>query len=107
MSEHTPGPWITQRDNYIAKILVPTGRNGCRVVYAEYGDVAYIGPFDDDNGNSNARLIAAAPDLLAVARKAMAAIDENTTFQSTGALIEEFRAAVAKAEGSTDAPAPN
>ena len=65
MKNSTPGPWVTVRNNY-AKL----GDRYARVVWSESDpetgsgrgmDIAYVLPFDDDNGNANARLIAAAP----------------------------------------------
>lgn len=57
--------WKTARNNGISLISPSLGRMDLRIVWDEKGsDIAYIVPIcDRDNGNSNARLIAAAPDL--------------------------------------------
>lgn len=71
MSEpnYTPPPWRTMRDNFISGSSLRGQLESARVVYSERGfDVAYCPPTDGDNGNTNARLIAAAPALLAELR---------------------------------------
>ncbi len=89
MSKHTPGPWYIQDD----------------LIRGDYGYVA------DINGGlineANARLIAAAPELLAalqIAHEEMVDLqpfeDEDTTGQATWhAKIRQIAEAIAKAEG--------
>lgn len=58
--------WKTVRDNGMSAIG-PTGHSmDLRIVFDDIGgDVAYVVPdSDNDNGNKNARKIAAAPELL-------------------------------------------
>ena len=62
MTKFTPGPWQTIRDNFISKRLL-NQMPDCRIVNREVWDVAFCPPTDDDNGNANAALIAAAPCL--------------------------------------------
>jgi hypothetical protein len=67
IARHTPGPWLTVRDNFIGVELLSRHRlpQGMRIVWQRsFGDLAYVLPADSDNGNANARLIAAAPTLL-------------------------------------------
>lgn len=61
--KHTPGPWLTVDSNRISC----GGLGLCRIVYVRGGqDIAYIQPIGtQDNGNSNAHLIVAAPNMLA------------------------------------------
>lgn len=62
MSKHTPGPWVEagygDYNDY---------DGNCRVILGEGGDIrtAIVLGFDNDRNRANARLIAAAPDLLA------------------------------------------
>ena len=60
MSKYTPGPWI---DNYFddTQICINSGYELVAVVYS----------YDEkkEEGNANARLIAAAPDLLEICNK--------------------------------------
>ena len=73
MSEFTAGPWSTKADNHVALSFAEFAPESYRIVWQENeGDIAYVLATDDDNGNSNARLIAAAPDLLDALKKAHA-----------------------------------
>jgi len=103
MSEATPGPWAIQElaDNWHGydgwkTFCVRSPRN---VHLATVGDVDR---FHQDDHEANARLIAAAPDLLFVAR--LVAEGYNDWPESHGSLpsddtIRLLRAAIAKAEG--------
>jgi hypothetical protein len=99
MSKHTPGPWLAQ-GRYI----------GVK------GHMSYIGECGDQNGNwtnepmavANARLIAAAPDLL---EALIAMINHYTGLINSGdagnwdpeteSKVIIARAAIAKAQGET------
>lgn len=89
---HTPGPWILGTyDHAVHNITGPKG---------EMPFIATI-PSGRDNREANARLIAAAPDLLA-ALQAMMTIAEITTAANQDGLINcdilaKARAAIAKA----------
>jgi len=86
MAEHTPGPWTIydQTDPHHIKI---------KGQYADIGG-AHVA---DILGEANARLIAAAPDLLA-ALKAFMHADGHDDFEDEWPAA---RAAIAKAEGLT------
>ncbi len=99
MSKHTPGPW--------------SDRNG-RIFKTDHQEltIANVGrAFDGDYSPANARLIAAAPDLLEALRKALPAIVQcERAHRNIGAAVGqgEFQraldaalAAIAKAEGKT------
>jgi hypothetical protein len=101
MSKHTPGPW---------KIFGARAENGTsQEIHAESKFIARVFM----NGNpmereANARLIAAAPDLLAALQKYSLPIDVNNIALSciefgSEAVERELqrRAAIAKAEGGT------
>lgn len=63
MSKHTPGPWVIDhetRPTEVCTIHNTTHRNGW--VYVR-GEIGYWSA-DEDENMANARLIAAAPDLL-------------------------------------------
>ena len=96
MSEHTPGPWVFAIDDkwiYIGEVGYADYRNAFAKV--DYDDV------DHDTALANARLIACAPELLAVVRDFM----ENPLFQvavgGNPTMVDDFmeraRAAIAKA----------
>lgn len=87
----TQGPWsIAPRD---------TNR---RVVDASGHSVAVASPLGNDRKDeafANARLIAAAPDMLAALR-AMVALLPHTDDADVEAVVQAARAAIAKAEGA-------
>ena len=88
MTEHTPGPW---RVNPLVYMRVNAANSNVARISREHGDI---------EGEANARLIAAAPDLLAaceVALDAMLAHDFGTL-----SLCPQLRAAIAKARGGNE-----
>jgi hypothetical protein len=67
-AKHTKGPWTTARDNHITLGIPGFGdREDMRIVSGNAQgmeqDVAYVRAVDDDNGNANAALMAAAPEM--------------------------------------------
>jgi hypothetical protein len=98
--------WQTLRDNYVEKWMVKAGLKGkpsetYRVVWEERsGDVAYVVPSDDDNGNRNAALIAAAPSLLAAVEallplaQAYAYETDRIDYQFTTSQVRRFLASL-------------
>jgi hypothetical protein len=87
MSQHTPGPWTWEPPNGI-----PADGYDARVLGAENGyTVGWVRPH-------NARLIAAAPDLLAVLERICRAQERCAGDNPLDALIDEARAAIAKAK---------
>lgn len=82
---HTPGPWQVH-DNGIGGYAVLNARADMRVANADFGQVA-----DSDN----ARLIAAAPDLLAACEAAL--LRDDVADCELGDML---RAAIAKARQS-------
>jgi hypothetical protein len=67
------------------------------VVWSDAWDVAYALPTDGDNGNANARLIAAAPDLLAVLKE----LEESVDYLDVPVgIVERIRTVIRKAEGA-------
>ena len=99
MSAHTPGPWAvwteekTRRDDvYIAGN--PTGAPG------GMRHLAYmVSTSDGDQTEANARLIAAAPDLLAALESALAMICEECADGECTEQAAAARAAIGKATG--------
>jgi hypothetical protein len=90
MTTHTPGPWIFSNN----------GHGGSAVMASNHRILGY------NLEDANARLIAAAPDLLAAAKGLVEAyhnsIHGRATFSQATKLadaIDAARAAIAKAEG--------
>lgn len=93
---HTPGPWTCDVDEAIG---------GSIQVYPEghflepwIADVKgeHVGPQSREEIKANARLIIAAPDLLAILK---AAAEDDTVQWHDGSLLKAAREAIAKAEG--------
>ena len=100
MNKHTPGPW-RRAESYRPEIQnVGTSAQAPYILCADGRNVAaaMIGGFEDmAEVDANARLIAAAPELLAAAEKCL---PYHGPFQLPTTLIEELRVAIAKATGS-------
>ena len=90
MSKHTPGPWEIETGRPLEVVLRADGT----AVGAAYGS--------DSEAEANARLIAAAPDLLDIAQRVVAECTD--TFHDPAdmspewvAIYRDARAAIAKA----------
>ena len=90
---HTPGPWYTGAPEWPNKVFA---RDRHAVAMAE---CSYMN--GDDEDIANARLIAAAPDLLAVAQRlaAWGRMEIPSTDANLTNIIHDALAAIAKAEG--------
>lgn len=85
----TPGPWeLRYTDSYEYKVYAGS------IVSDDFARIATASDLFDDNGEANARLIAAAPDLLYVAELVVSWLDEE---EGAHALCDKARAAIAKA----------
>lgn len=102
-TQHTPGPWeALPVSNWV---VARDSNGGSSILIAElYPDLAKKpGALKADG-----RLIAAAPDLLAAAERALTEIDNlsggiDRVFGDAGVVMAHLRAAIAKAKGeSTD-----
>jgi hypothetical protein len=98
-AKHTPGPWVfleegyTEEDGHAGQPLTVTWRSEdlCSIFSAE--DSTVIIP--REVAIANARLIAAAPELLAVLMK----LRRGDLHQRVRPLFDEAQAAIAKATG--------
>lgn len=98
MSAHTPGPWAVGGDDGLIWVTPPDTRQNV---------ICDLQPRDADSfteeDEANARLIAAAPDLLLAIKLLYRATDhydpEPSKLGALLAAIEATKAAVAKAEG--------
>ena len=88
--EHTQGPWQVRYSLANKNLASVTARNR-----------EPIAPCVGENAEANARLIAAAPDLLA-ALKSITDYDEGSSEEGTygSEVMERCRAAISKAEGN-------
>lgn len=87
MSAHTPGPWhVSKSHNFVRHTLADlTAANVC--------DLTNGSAIADDERTANARLIAAAPDLLEIVCALVAWWDENDgqTGPHAGSMFDETR----------------
>jgi len=108
MAEHTPGPWeYRPASNYVGYAIFPVGTlPSLASVERPRGDPEVLNVQCHNfpgNTEANARLIAAAPDLLAACQSIVALYDHalatNTTVSVPGAIWDTMKAAIAKATG--------
>lgn len=98
-SFHAEGPWeVGERNGCYAPINAPNWYSLATVVVRIHGEER-----DSQKGLANARLIAAAPDLLAALKRLVATVkpDALPHDKGCGCVVHEARAAIAKAEGRT------
>ena len=100
MTKHTPAPWVYSRNSNPICILGDWRGDG------SYSDVAEIAPQERQEALANARLISAAPDLLAACHALMRAeaMQEGKRggeiMGQISLAIDAARAAIAKATGA-------
>jgi hypothetical protein len=107
MSAHTPGPWVLVHYAQGMDLPIPFMEHKTVAVFADgvkRGDVAYMqhGLYGDDQALANARLIAAAPELLGALRFILAFYEPGQTYLDTNAWKRaeaSARAAITKATG--------
>ena len=102
MTKHTPKPWHKDGLSVIAEYEQDGNRHHCHVA-----DATQRNPMREPSieEHANARLIAAAPDLLAALKNFMAGVSTGAVYvqsEEDERLVNAFaqiRAAIAKAEG--------
>ena len=100
MSKHTPGPWAWYGPNMLCG---GERQSDCVLKSADDGKPYGLGTpliehhFDGDTAKANARLIAAAPDLLDALRMVL---DDPNAFDGRPRTYEIVCKAIAKAEGA-------
>ena len=94
MSKHTPGPWWCWEECHGE----PKGSRQCTIQSAEHQIASgYSYLVDGDTAIANARLMAAAPELLAALRDLL--IMAENEFRYDDVRLENARTALARAEG--------
>ena len=101
-AKHTPGPWRLGRnehpfsENYLPPAIGTKTREQAMVVF----------PIEDDEPEPNARLIAAAPDLLAACRAVVSVLGRlpigDPLISDAHTACKKARAAIAAAEGRNE-----
>lgn len=107
MSKHTPGPWIAREpsdgDEWFFGHRLRNGIYGKQIVVSDSRDneiCVYSG--NTDGEIANARLIAAAPDLLEACIEILAEMQVWETDQGTHPAATKARAAIVKATGGNN-----
>ena len=91
---HTPGPWIIETEpDCDDDTGAPCGEY---LIASPYSTVGYINLANPDN----ARLIAAAPDMLVALKKVSDLLDVGCSVEPSSVLHRSFKDLIAKAEGS-------
>jgi hypothetical protein len=93
MSGHTPGKWIARKSKLLNAYAIETDDR--RVAVTPYDDRVAISP----TGEADARLIAAAPELLAACKEMLASDGLIGNQPSVWQAVQHMRAAIYKAEG--------
>lgn len=99
-AKHTPGPWSTGAGNYDA---IKAGKGARAFTIAEVTGPHQLNPISSEETFANARLIAAAPDLLAAAIEARAWCCGEKAEKSIGGFCSActaLSAAIAKARAA-------
>ena len=93
----TPGPWFEYREGFSTVYIE------AKLRYGVIQEVAACGPTEagQEAQSANARLIAAAPELLAALIKCADALEEVSYQAWCGEIIEEALAAINKVTGET------
>jgi hypothetical protein len=106
MSKHTEGPWCTRRaevgsgpEGSIDYAILCEGKT---ILAEAYEIVGYgtEGKYHRLNAEANARLIAAAPELLDALKRAREYVLDCGADRSMAPLVEQMSNAIAKAEGT-------
>lgn len=88
MSNHTKGPWVVEHDL----------GDGTPIVTFEARNIATVETYFGD-GEANANLIAAAPELLDTAKSVLASLEAMTPDATIDGCIMVLESTIAKAEG--------
>lgn len=107
-TKHTPGPWIASRGQHSPKSkdrscfwVVNQADDGREDLMPRICDAIAPEGFDGfQQGEANARLIAAAPELLEACQAAFAELANDPTWHVSFLRLDVLRAAIAKAAGN-------
>lgn len=100
--KHTLGPWELELldDGSFYVFTLPTVDMGSAFTVCRRGSIAHR----VDQSHANARLIAAAPELLDGARGLLELLDQIDDEAGSDERVQQARAAIAKATGAHHAP---
>lgn len=99
MSGHTPGPW------YALRGAVYSDEKRTKFICNCFPQIDPLSPRSEATEHSNARIMAAAPDLLSAGKAMIANVDrwietgDPASPEESEKLVTDMKAAIAKAEG--------
>lgn len=98
--KHTPGPWVADDDQYDTDVILITTIDRLERSMVEIAkiDVGFNDPFEAEQ-QSNARVIAAAPEVLEALRDLLVLAQAHYPIPAAKGEIVRARAAIAKATG--------
>lgn len=100
MTKHSPGPWwVNQQPSYHPQVLAGPFKGGTAIADL-FDERDPNGPNGYEETQANARLIAAAPDLLAAAKVAAEYLDMIGYTPTADGRLRTIADAIAKAEGA-------
>ena len=106
-NQHTPGPWIRSKSGNTFQIVAGKDLNEePNTLVANIPPIGYNCDYEPcDETKANARLIAAAPELLSALRECVNVLAEHSLYDDDGDSAEGFArllamSAIAKAEGA-------
>lgn len=104
MSKHTPGPWIHDTRGYPHPDVKATSGFNIACTWGVNGQPKTKESYEAQKkiARANARLIAAAPDLLEACQALIAYCDKNPPMGDSLWSVRQIRAAIAKATGGTN-----
>ena len=99
-AKHTEGPWDCEAEYANPKLLPFQADKPVQTIMGNDGDVAYLANWHNDNTEreANARLIAAAPELLEALRELVSAHDLKMGRSAVEVRLAIAKDAIAKAE---------
>lgn len=98
---HTPGPWAYDPDS--KEVFGSTEEHGCGWIALVEGNDSSDQPLPAEMRAANARLIAAAPELLAALKELVEYDDGSNDPGDLGyEILQRCKAAIAKAEGRNE-----
>lgn len=104
MTKHTPGPWRATRDGLDGMLDTGGVTTGFDVMASEIGSEEPLCVAADVRSEADARLIAAAPDLLDACEAAVEELGDDENYvgdhgESEANILADLRAALRKARG--------
>ena len=88
MTQHTPGPWRVAKQGELGTQQLPILRSDGKIIAA----------IRNEGGLADARLIAAAPELLEALKTLVRRVERGNAHTTLGCTTEPAQAAIAKAE---------